>query len=100
MKPLDIRFLEAAMLIMRAAQPIPDPTPTAIKTHRWTKVQEGCVPKYRITPSAATKAAVMSAARRTCPDPFTLYPLESLLLYARRHERVPYKSVRITMRHG
>jgi len=45
LKPPDIRRLDALVLIMRAAQPIPDPTPTAIRTHRWTKVEEGCVPR-------------------------------------------------------
>ena len=45
MKPLDARLLELAVLIMRVAQPIPDPMPAAIRTHRWTKLQEGCVPK-------------------------------------------------------
>ena len=45
MKPLDTCLLELAVLIMRAAHPIPDPMPAAIRTHRWTKVHDGCVPK-------------------------------------------------------
>src|SRR2546422_708682 len=45
LKPLDARLFELAVLIMRAAQPIPEPMPAAIRTHRWTKVQEGWVPK-------------------------------------------------------
>src|SRR2546427_534672 len=45
LKPLDIRLIELPVLIMKAAHPIPDPTPATIRTHRWRKVQEGCVPK-------------------------------------------------------
>src|SRR5207247_2648925 len=34
-----------ALPYLLAAQPMPEPMPAAIRTHRWTKVQEGCVPK-------------------------------------------------------
>src|SRR2546428_4698567 len=45
-----------------------------MRTHRWTKVQVGSVPKYRIRLSAATNAAVITVARRSNRDSFNRRP--------------------------